>query len=480
MILMNISTIFPEITLGAAALVVMLADLFLGKKIKNIAYILTQISLIIAAWILLKSLLTHVHVGFEGQTLSNELTFVLQEVIVLVAFFVFIYCKEYIEDRQLPQGEFYVLALLSILGAIVLTSAHSLLTIYIGLELLSLPLYALLAIRRGFAIGAEAAIKYFVLGAIASGLLLYGMSFIYGVTGSLDLSEIGKFLATPDEVHSKIVLIAMVLMIATATFKLGAVPFHMWVPDVYEGSPNAVTAFLASVPKVAAFAMLVNILMIGMPAQVFAWTKVLTVLAVLSIFLGNLLALAQKNVKRMLGYSTISHIGFVLLALVLKPDPFAVSTALFYIVIYVLTSAAAFGVLIVLSVKGNEVEHLADFAGLNRRNPWVAFLMLIVMFSMAGIPPLSGFTAKLFVIMGLVDTDNIGLAIYALVMSAIACYYYLRVIKSMYFDPPKNQTPVYANKVTLFGLSINAGLILLLGLFPTLLVALIVPVYGLF
>ncbi|WP_440651608.1 NADH-quinone oxidoreductase subunit NuoN [Cysteiniphilum sp. 19S12-1] len=480
MMLANIITILPEITLGIAALVVMLADLFFGKKVKNIAYILTQVFLIIAAWILLKSLNSHIHVGFEGQTLSTELTFILQEVIILVVFFVFIYCKEYIEDRKLPQGEFYVLSILSILGALVLTSAHSLLTIYIGLELLSLPLYALLAIRRGFATGAEAAIKYFVLGAIASGLLLYGMSFIYGVTGSLDLTEIGKYLANPQVEHSQIVLIAMVLMIATATFKLGAVPFHMWVPDVYEGSPNAVTAFLASVPKVAAFAMLVNILMIGMPAQAFAWSKVLTVLGVLSIFFGNLLALAQKNVKRMLGYSTISHIGFVLLALILNPAAFAVSTALFYVIIYVLMSAAGFGVLIVLSVRGNEVENLADFAGLNRRNPWIAFIMLIVMFSMAGIPPLSGFTAKLFVIMGLIDTGHLGLGIYALIMSVIACYYYLRVIKSMYFDLPKNQTPVYANKVTLFGLSINAALILLLGVFPALLVTLISPIYGLF
>lgn len=473
MMLTNIITILPEITLGIAALIVMLADLFLGKRIKNIAYILTQVFLIITAWTLLKSLNPHIYVGFQGQTSSTSMTFILQEIIVLVALFVFIYCKDYIEERKLPQGEFYVLSILSILGALVLTSAHSLLTIYIGLELLSLPLYALLAIHRGFATGAEAAIKYFVLGAISSGLLLYGMSFIYGVTGSLDLTEIGKYLASPDITHSQIILIAMVLMIVTATFKLGAVPFHMWVPDVYEGSPNAVTAFLASVPKVAAFAMLVNILMIGMPAQAFAWSKVLTVLAVLSVFFGNLLALVQKNIKRMFGYSTISHIGFVLFSLILNPQSFAVSTALFYIIIYVLMSAAAFGVLILLSVRGNKVENLADFSGLNFRNPWIAFIMLIVMFSMAGIPPLSGFTAKLFVIMGLIDTGHLGLGIYALIMSIISCYYYLRVIKLMYFDFPKNKMPVYANKVTLFGLSINASLIILLGVFPEELVTLI-------
>lgn len=480
MMLSNIVTILPEITIGIAVLVVMLADLFLGKLIKNISYIVTQFFLIITAWVLLISLRSHIYFGFEGHTSSNELTFVLQEFIVLVAFLIFIYCKEYLEDRNLPQGEFYILSLLSILGAMVLTSAHSLLTIYIGLELLSLPLYALLAIRRDFARGAEAAIKYFVLGAIASGLLLYGMSFIYGVTGSLDLSEIGNYLATPNEAHKKIVLIAMVLMITTATFKLGAVPFHMWVPDVYEGSPNAVTVFLASVPKVAAFAMLVNILMIGMPSQFFAWSKVLTVLAVISIFFGNLMALAQQNLKRMLGYSTISHIGFVLIALILNPQAFAITTSLFYVIVYVLMSAAAFGVLIVLSVRGNEVENIADFAGLNQRNPWIAFIMLLVMFSMAGIPPLSGFTAKLFVIMGLIDSGHLVLGIYALIMSVIACYYYLRVIKSMYFDLPENKTLVYANKITLFGLSINAGLILLLGIFPAFLVTLISPVYGLF
>ncbi|MBK2125627.1 NADH-quinone oxidoreductase subunit NuoN [Fangia hongkongensis] len=475
--LANIITVLPEITIAIAAIVVMLSDLFLGKYIKSLAYILTQVFLIIAAWVTFKQYITPVFVGFDGHTTSNAFTFILQEFIFLAAFLVFIYGKDYLQDRNLPKGEFYVLSLLSILGAITLVSAHSLLTIYIGLELLSLPLYALLAIRRGFAIGAEAAIKYFILGAITSGILLYGMSFIYGITGSLNLSDIGTYLATPDAAHLNIVLVAMVLMIATATFKLGAVPFHMWVPDVYEGSPNAVTAYLGSVPKLAAFAMLVNILMIGMPAQAFAWTKVLTVLAVLSIFFGNLLALAQTNMKRLLGYSTVSHVGFVLLALMLSPHSLAVSTALYYIIVYVLMATASFGVLIVLSVKGNDVENLSDFAGLNRRNPWVAFLILINMFSMAGVPPFSGFVAKLFVIMGLVDHQHYVLAGYALVMSVIAAYYYLRVVKVMYFDEPKEMTRIHANKNTLLGLSVNSILILLLGVFPALLVNLIHPVY---
>ena len=480
MMLANIMTVLPAITIALAAIVVLLSDLFLGKYIKHVAYLLTQVFLIIAAWVALKQFELGSVSGFGGQTISNDFTLILQQFIFLTGFLVFIYSKEYIDDRKLPQGEFYALALLSLLGAVVLVSANSLLTVYIGLELLSLPLYALLAIRRGFATGAEAAIKYFILGAITSGLLLYGMSFVYGVTGGLNLDVIGQYLSNPAASHLNIVLVAMVLMVVTATFKLGAVPFHMWVPDVYEGSPNAVTAFLATIPKIAAFAMLAHLLMVAMPAQSYAWDKVLGALAVLSLFFGNLMALAQTNVKRLLGYSTIAHIGFILLALDLAPAAFAVTTAMYYVIIYVLTTAAGFGVLIVLSVKGNEVENLSDFAGLNRRNPWVAFLMLIVMFSMAGIPPLAGFTAKLFVIIGLIDVGSYVLAGYALVMSIIGAYYYIRVIKVMYFDAPKNTTPIYANKNTLIGLSVNALIILLLGVSPALLINFIAPVYHLF
>lgn len=480
MMLIDILTVLPEITIAVAVIVVMLADLFWGKYIKNLAYMLTQLSLVVAAWLSLEQYVDPFSTGFGGQTISSHFTFSLQIFIFLVAFFVFAYGKDYVEDRKLPKGEFYVLSLLSTLGAITLVSAHSLLTIYIGLELLSLPLYALLAIRRKFGIGAEAAIKYFILGAITSGLLLYGMSFIYGVTGSLNLAEIGHYLSASKFAHLDLVLVAMVLVIAAATFKLGAVPFHMWVPDVYEGSPNAVTAFLASIPKLAAFAMLVNLLIIAMPAEVYAWGKVLTVLAVISLFIGNLAALAQTNIKRLLGYSTISHIGFILLALVLFPSSFAVSTALFYVFIYVLTAAASFGVLIVLSVKGNEIENLSDFAGLNRRNPWIAFLLMMNMFSMAGIPPFSGFVAKLFIIIGLVDHAHYILAGYALVMSVVAAFYYLRIVKVMYFDEPVDEAPVLAGNGTLSLLSLNSLLILFFGVFPSLLVNLIHPVYLLF
>ena len=477
MTLENIITVLPEITIAIAALSVMLCDLFLGKKIKHIAYIVSQGFLILASWVTVKQFITPVFVGFGGETLSNEFTFTLQQFIFLTGFLVFIYGKDYVEDPKLPAGEFYALSLLSILGALVLVSAYSLLTIYIGLELLSLPLYALLAIRRGFAEGAEAAIKYFILGAITSGLLLYGMSFIYGITGSINIANIAHYLANKNLAHSNLVLIAMVLMSTTAAFKLGVAPFHMWVPDVYEGSPNAVTAFIASIPKLAAFAMLFNILIISMPAQAYAWKQVLIVLAVLSIFLGNLLALTQTNVKRLLGYSAIAHAGFILLGLVLSPSAFAAETALYYVIVYVLMVVAAFGILIVLSVKGNDVEVLSDFAGLNRRNPWIAFLMLIIMFSMAGIPPFSGFIAKLFVIMGLVNQGNYVLAGYALIMSVIAAFYYIRVVKVIYFDPPVNQTPVYANKNTLLALSINSLIILILGVFPALLIGLIHPVF---
>ncbi|MFZ9035195.1 MAG: NADH-quinone oxidoreductase subunit NuoN [Francisellaceae bacterium] len=479
MMLANILTVLPEITIAISALVVLLCDLMWGKAFPRLAYFLAQISLIVAAWITLRQLYIKIDIGFGGQTVNNPFTFSLQIVIFLIAFFVFVYAKEYIEDRKLPQGEFYALALLSILGAVVLTSAHSLLTVYIGLELLSLPLYALIAIRRGYAKGAEAAIKYFILGAISSGILLFGMSYIYGITGTIDLTEIGIYLSTAHAAHLDIVLIAMVFMLAAACFKLGAVPFHMWVPDVYEGSPNAVTAFLGTIPKIAAFAMLARFLLLAFPGQIYAWSHVIAVLAVISIFLGNIVALVQDNLKRLLGYSTISHIGFILLAFLLHPDALALTTSLYYVAVYALMAAAAFGLLIVLSVKGYEVEKLSDFAGLNRRNPWIAFLMLMVMFSMAGVPPFAGFFAKLFIIMGLVKEQAYVLAGYALIMSVIASYYYVRVVKVMYFDDPKNQSPIYANKNTLVALSLNALLILILGIFPGLLLNFIQPIYSL-
>lgn len=472
MIMTDLMTVLPEITIAVGVIVVMMADLFLGKRIKNIGYFLAQIFVVLAAWVTFTQMSLGSAVGFGGQTVSTSFTYILQVFIFLVAFFIFIYSKQYIDDRRLPSGDFYTLAMLSILGAVVLVSAQSLLTIYIGLELLSLPLYAMIAIRRDFGKGAEAAIKYFVLGAIASGLLLFGMSFIYGITGSLNLSDIAHFLATNDvSMYHNILMVALVLVVTTAVFKLGAVPFHMWVPDVYEGSPNAVTAYVATIPKVAAFAMLVNLLFIGLPSLSVEWTKVLLVLALISIFFGNIVALAQTNIKRLMGYSTISHIGFILLALTMVPQSMGLSTAIFYVIVYVLMSLSVFGVLIILGKKGYEVESLDDISGLNRRNPWLSFLMMVTMFSMAGIPPFAGFFAKLFVIMGLVDNGSYVIACYALIMSVIAAYYYIRIIKVMYFNEPKKNGVIKANSDMYVALSVNALLLLLLGIAPAVLTA---------
>ncbi|RUS68841.1 hypothetical protein EGW08_023403, partial [Elysia chlorotica] len=329
----------------------------------------------------------------------------------------------------ISDGDFYTLLMLCILGAMVLTAAHSLMSIYVGLELLSLPLYALIAINRNSRSGLEASIKYFVLGAIASALLLFGMSFVYGLTGQLDIADIAKFLSTANfsEIQNQFLLVCLVMMIATFLFKLGAFPFHMWLPDVYEGAPNAVANIVATIPKVAAFAMLINILFIGFPSLKDQWVYLFRVIGILSIFFGSLVALSQTNIKRLLGYSTVSQVGFILLAITLEPQAYALTTASFYLTVYVFTTLAVFGVLTAISVGGYEVQTLDDLKGFNTKSPWLAFIMLIILFSMAGIPPFGGFIAKLFVVMGLINGGHIGLACFVLFMAVIASFYYVRV-----------------------------------------------------
>ena len=290
----------------------------------------------------------------------------------------------------------------------VLTAAHSLVTIYVGLELLSLPLYALIGIYRESSRGLEASIKYFVLGAIASALLLFGMSFVYGITGQLDITDIAQYLSTHDfsTIEYKFLLICLVLMSATFLFKLGAAPFNMWLPDVYEGAPNAVANIVATIPKVAAFAMLINILFVGFPELKSSWLYLFRVIGIMSIFFGSLVALSQTNIKRLLGYSTVSQIGFILLATTIEPQSYALTAASFYVIVYVFTTLAAFGVLTAISVGGYEVETIDDLKGFNTKDSWLAFILLIVLFSMAGIPPFGGFIAKLLVVMGLINNGS--------------------------------------------------------------------------
>ncbi|AFJ43059.1 NADH-quinone oxidoreductase subunit N [Francisella orientalis] len=472
--------ILPEILLALGVIVVMFSGLFLHSKIRNINYIFFQVFTLLAlvATFAKEYLIQNSSSVFEGQVVFSGFAYTLQLVILVLAVFVALYSREYVKDRKISDGDFYTLLMLCVLGAMVLTAAHSLVTIYIGLELLSLPMYALIAIYRDSSTGLEAAIKYFVLGAIASALLLFGMSFVYGMTGQLDITDIATALSQGNftGLEQQLLLVCLVMMIATFLFKLGAFPFHMWLPDVYQGAPNAVANIVATIPKVAAFAMLVNILFVGFPSLKDSWIYLFRVIGILSIFFGSLVALSQTNVKRLLGYSTVSQIGFVLLATTLNPQGYALTAASFYVIVYVFTTLAAFGVLTTISVGGYEVQDLKNLKGFNTKDSWLAFILLIVLFSMAGIPPFGGFIAKLFVIMGLINDGSYVLACFVLFMAVVASFYYVRVIRTMYFDEPENNETVKPPMTSLIALSINGLVLLFLGIMPMLLLGVLTQV----
>ncbi|AEI35471.1 NADH-quinone oxidoreductase subunit N [Francisella salina] len=477
---LSILYILPEILLALGVIVVMFSGLFLHGKIRNINYIFFQVFTLLAlvATFAKEYLIQNSSSVFEGQVVFSGFAYTLQLVILVLAVFVALYSREYVKDRKISDGDFYTLLMLCVLGAMVLTAAHSLVTIYIGLELLSLPMYALIAIYRDSSTGLEAAIKYFVLGAIASALLLFGMSFVYGMTGQLDITDIATALSQGNftGLEQQFLLVCLVMMIATFLFKLGAFPFHMWLPDIYQGAPNAVANIVATIPKVAAFAMLVNILFVGFPSLKDSWIYLFRVIGILSIFFGSLVALSQTNVKRLLGYSTVSQIGFVLLATTLNPQGYALTAASFYVIVYVFTTLAAFGVLTTISVGGYEVQDLKDLKGFNTKDSWLAFILLIVLFSMAGIPPFGGFIAKLFVIMGLINDGSYVLACFVLFMAVVASFYYVRVIRTMYFDEPENNETVKPPMTSLIALSINGLVLLFLGIMPMLLLGVLTQV----
>ncbi|MBK2242999.1 NADH-quinone oxidoreductase subunit N [Francisella tularensis] len=477
---LSILYILPEILLALGVIVVMFSGLFLHGKIRNINYIFFQVFTLLAliATFAKEYLIQTTGLVFEGQVVFSGFAYTLQLVILVLAVFVALYSRDYVKDRKISDGDFYTLLMLCVLGAMVLTAAHSLVTIYVGLELLSLPMYALIAIYRDSGKGLEAAIKYFVLGAIASALLLFGMSFVYGMTGKLDITEIANVLAHGNfaGLQQQFLLVCLVMMIATFLFKLGAFPFHMWLPDVYQGAPNAVANIVATIPKVAAFAMLVNILFVGFLSLKDSWIYLFRIIGILSIFFGSLVALSQTNVKRLLGYSTVSQIGFVLLATTLNPQGYALTAASFYVIVYVFTTLAVFGVLTTISVGGYEVQDLNDLKGFNTKDSWLAFILLIVLFSMAGIPPFGGFIAKLFVVMGLINDGNYFLACFVLFMAVIASFYYVRVIKTMYFDDPDNDETVKPPLTSLIALSINGLVLLFLGIMPMLLLGVLTQV----
>ena len=472
----NISTllpVMPEIFLLTATCVILVIDLFLSQQSRMFTYGL-------ALGTLLATIAVVAYVGsgesqvlLHGAYIRDPMGDLLKVALLTVAFFSFVYSRRYLEQRDIFKGEFYVLAMLALLGMMVMISAGGFLSLYLGLELLALSLYALVAFDRKSEKGSEAAMKYFVLGAIASGMLLYGISMIYGGTGMLDFAGVAESVAS-GQTDKMVLLFGLVFVIIGIAFKFGAVPFHMWAPDVYDGAPVAVVAFLGSVPKIAAFAMAIRILVEGLGGLGLGWQGwegMLIILAVLSLAVGNIVAIAQTNIKRMLAYSTIAHVGFIFLG-ILAGKGAGHAAAMFYTTTYALTAVGGFGLLTILSSKGVEAENLHDLKGLNEKDPWLAGMMLLFMFSMAGVPPLVGFFAKLFILDALVKAGMTWLAIVAVAFSVIGAFYYLRVVKVIYFDKPISQVPVTSAVDARLAISVNGLAMLYYGLFPASLLSL--------
>ncbi len=467
-----------EIFVAVMALVVMLASTFARSIARNLAYLLTQATLIAAAFITIFTMEGEVVLTFSNLFISDLLGDVLKLMIYFSTAIALLYGRGYLADRKIDKPEYYLLALLMTLGMMVMVTANHMLPMYIGLEMMSLALYTMVAFDRDSARSTEAAMKYFVLGALASGLLLYGMSMVYGATGTLEFSGVAQALYN-QTANQTVLMFGLVFLVAGICFKLGVVPFHMWVPDVYQGAPTAVTLVIATAPKLAAFAMAVRLLIWALFDIAEEWQMMLMLVAAASIVLGNLAAIAQQNIKRMLAYSGISHMGFMLLGLlagVVEGDRHfalnAYSSAMFYAISYVIMSLASFGMLILLSRAGFEAENIDDFKGLNKRSSWYALMMLFVMFSMAGVPFFIGFFAKLSVLQAVVAAGYFWLAVLAVVMSVIGAFYYLRVVKMMYFDDPVDESPIHAAPEVRVMLSANGLAIAALGLAPQALMSL--------
>ena len=460
---LNLMPAMPEIVLFAFLIAVLLADLWISDKNRYLTHLMSLGTVIIVAVTQLAVWEQGSTLAFHGMYIADGMSRLSKLVLYGLTFGLFVYSKPYNQARGIFKGEFYTLSLFALLGMSVMVSAAHFLTAYIGLELLSLSLYAMIALRRDSGRSAEAALKYFVLGALASGLLLYGISMVYGATGSLEFATV--LASSYSELANEWLLkLGLVFIVVAVAFKLGAVPFHMWVPDVYHGAPTSVAAFVGTAPKIAAVVFAFRILVTGLGTVHHDWSQMFAVLAVASLLIGNLAAIMQANIKRMLAYSTISHMGFILLAFMAGAVGFA--AGLYYAITYALMAAVGFGVLMVLSTDNIECEEIKDLAGLNQRHAWFALLMLLVMFSMAGIPPLMGFYAKFGVIMVLLKFHYVWLSVFAVVMSLIGAFYYLRVVKVMYFDEPTHDQPIGSNYAAKFFLSVNAFLLVLWGVMP--------------
>jgi NADH-quinone oxidoreductase subunit N len=452
--LINHLPALPEMVLLAGACLLMIVDVYSKDERRTTTYIAAQgvlLACLLATCFVLWGGGPKRYVLFDGLFVADLMAHVLKIVSYGAVSAALVYSRQYLIDRGLMRGEFITLLLFSLLGMMVMISANSFLTAYLGLELMSLCLYAMVALDRDSPLATEAAMKYFVLGALASGLLLYGMSMIYGATGTLNLNEVSARLQllAGNVSDQRVLAFGLVFVVAGIAFKIGVVPFHMWIPDVYHGAPTPVTLVLGSGPKLAAFAMAMRLLVNGMLPLAVDWQQMLALLALLSMALGNITAIAQSNIKRMLAYSTIAHMGFLLLGLLsgvvggnFLNAADAYSTALFYVIVYTIMSVGAFGMILFLSRKGFDCELLDDFRGLNRRAPWLAFLMMVLMLSLAGLPPTAGFYAKLAVLQAAVAAGQVWLAVAAVVFSLIGAFYYLRIVKLMYFDDPRDTSPV--------------------------------------
>ncbi len=459
-----LASALPEIALLIAACTVLIVDLFVPESHRKISFWLTVLGLLVTAWLTLYVFHGTPAHAFNNTFVADAFGDLLKFLCCLVVIVTLFYSRSYLAARGLFRGETFVLIMFALLGMMVMISANHLLMLYLGLELMSLALYALIALQRESKVAIEASMKYFVLGALASGLLLYGMSMVYGATGSL---ELGRIAATvfAGQANRIILAFGLVFIVSAIAFKLGAVPYHMWIPDVYEGAPTAFTLFIGTGPKLAAFAFMMRLLVAGLAALAFDWQGMLLVLSLLSMILGSIVAIAQTSMKRMLAYSTIANMGFMLLGF-LTADLNGFSAAMFYIIIYVLTTLVGFGIVMLLSRSGFEADKLDDFKGLNQRSPWYAFLMLLVMFSLAGLPPTVGFYAKFAVFEAAIDIGLVWFVVVAVMCSLIGAFYYLRVVKLMYFDDPIDRSPIEARGDTRILLSLNGIAILFFGIFP--------------
>ncbi|MCJ7592938.1 MAG: NADH-quinone oxidoreductase subunit NuoN [Woeseiaceae bacterium] len=467
----------PEMVLLGLICLVLIADLFTDDEHRVRTFWISILALVAIFFVIDGTATESRTVIFSGSYVSDPLSQILKMAAVIFVGITFLYSRDYLRANEIHKGEFYLLGLIGLLGMMIMMSANSMLTVYLGLETLALSLYALVAIDRNNVTSAEAAMKYFILGAIASGCLLYGISWVYGVTGSLQFHEIAAAISTDPSLNNLPLWFGLAFLIVGIAFKFGAVPFHMWLPDVYQGARTPVTLYIASAPKLAALALFLRILVDGLGVLHDTWAAMIMVIGVLSLLVGNFAAIAQSNIKRMLGYSTIAHVGFILLAFFCGTEQ-GNAAALFYTLTYVVAAAGAFGMIILLSRRGYDAENLADFKGLNARSPWFALMMMFLMFSMAGVPPFVGFFGKLNVISAVIDSGYTGLAVLMVLASVVGAYYYLRVIWYMYFEEAEDQAVLQASTDTRLVLSLNSVAVLALGIVPGWLLALCIQILG--